>query len=222
LEKSSDTTTKGYQMTLATATPVKLVGKALYLELTADSTKPEEEVKSLIGWNASGTKQILIFPQYQDDMGKTFPAVLLSRIISANTPRSQWDRSRLHSNPKPIDLTPTEDESGYHADYKDIETYKSDEWAELPEVAKEASRKLALELYLRNEMLGTRYETVAEGERVAVVGQGWVVRDSKPIAVEITNADMSELHDDYKTPQAVIRRINKVRETISTFPAKLV
>lgn len=209
-------------MTTATATPTKLVGKALYLELTQDNTMSEEDLRALNGWGSTkGTKQVIIFPQYQDDTGKTFPAVLMSRVISSVTPRSQWDRSRLHSNPKPIDSSATDDTTGYRADYKDIETYTKEEWAELPEVAKEQSRKLALELYLRNEMLGVKYETVGE-ERVSTVGQGWVIRDSKPIAVEITNADMSELHDDYKTPQAVIRRITKVRESITTFPNKLV
>jgi hypothetical protein len=49
----------------------------------------------------------------------------------------------------------------------------------------------------------------------------WAVRDNKPIAVELTDEDYRDLIHNRKTPQAVIRRINKVRGTLDKFPDKL-
>ena len=171
------------------------------------------------GWQYKGTKQILIFPEYQDDLGKTHEAVAMSRVISENTPRSQWDTTYLR-HPKPLGTPEPEEKSGYYNDYFSVQTYNSQEWDELPIAGRAESKKLAIELYLRGEMIGTTY--VGEGdERVMLAKQGWIVRDSKPFAVEVTDEDYYDLHRNSKTPQAVIRRINKVRESISTFPNKL-
>jgi hypothetical protein len=74
---------------------------------------------------------------------------------------------------------------------------------------------------LKRELLGTAYGEVIKDEPESSVVQAWVVRDDTPLAVEITNEDMALLHDESKTPQAVIRRINKVRESVLTFPNKL-
>lgn len=203
---------------VAPATP-KIVGKALYLELVANPALDEDTQRSVIGWQHKGTKQILIFPQYQDDTGKVHEAVAMSRIVSEHTPRSQWDFTYLR-NPKPLSTPEPEDKSSWHNDYFAVQTYSTSEWDELPMVERAKSKKLAVELYLRGELLGTTYE--GEGDdRKSVAHQGWIVRDSKPFSVEITNEDYEDLHRNSKTPQAVIRRINKVRESISTFPNKL-
>jgi hypothetical protein len=69
-------------------------------------------------------------------------------------------------------------------------------------------------------MLSVTYEGEGD-ERVEVVGQGWVVRDDKPFSVEITDQDIREVYKEWKTPQAVIRRINKVRGTLDKFPESL-
>lgn len=197
----------------------KIVGKALYLELVANPALDEETQRSVIGWQSKGTKQVLIFPEYQDDLGKVHEAVAMSRVVSEHTPRSQWDTTYLR-HPKPLDTPDPEEKPAYYNDYFSVQTYTTDEWNELPLAGKAESKKLAIELYLRGELLGTTY--VGEGDdRQTIPQQGWVVRDEKPFAVELTDEDYDQIHRQSKTPQAVIRRINKVRESISSFPTKL-
>ncbi len=199
----------------APATP-KIVGKALYLELVPDLTIDEDELRSLVGWQKSGVRQIIVFPEYQDDTGKVYGAVVMDRIISSMTPRSQWDftytdRYRIG------EANPDSDNT-----YVDYPNYGRDEWDSLSEREKAESRARVLKLTLQNYLVGTCYATnPVTGGRDVVAKQGWVVRESKPIAVEITDQDMTDIHHDQKTPQAVIRRINKVRESLDKFPAKL-
>lgn len=198
----------------------KIVGKALYLELVGDSTIPEDELRKLLGWQYKGTKQVIMFPEYQDDTGKIHGAVIMSRMVSEYSPKAQWDfsvvdRFRPKANAEKVE--------GYGGDYVSFQTYNNTEWGEATDKEKFDSRKLALEVYLRNQMISTTYsEPDSEGNRTTIAKQGWVVRESKPIAVEITDQDMTDLHLKSKTPQAVIRRINKVRETLDKFPTKLV
>ena len=201
------------------ATP-KIVGKAIYLELIADDTIPEDKRRSLLGWQHNGTKQVIVFPQYQDDTGKVYEPTVMSRLVSEHSPRAQWDTSPVREYPKPQSEA---DEKENYSGYSTIPTYSKDEWAELSEKEKHDSRVLGLNYLLRRELLNTSYEYVGEGDsqtRELVTEQGWVVRDDKPISVEITDQDYAELVD-HKTPQAVIRRINKVRGTLDKFPAKL-
>ena len=199
-----------------TAVAPKIVSKALYLELVADKAIPEDDLRQLLGWQHEGTKQVILFPEYQDDTGKVFGAVVMERIISKNTPRSQWDftfADRLR--PKPLDTTV----DNHYASYG---TYNREEWASLTEREKFDSTKRGLEIVLKNLAISTTWgEADSEGKRESIAKQGWIVRESKPIAVELTDEDMTDLHMKSKTPQAVIRRINKVRETLDKFPTKL-
>ena len=208
-------------MTSTTATP-KIVGKALYLELVADPTLGEDEKRSLLGWNSNGTKQVIIFPQYQDDTGTIHEPTIMSRIVSASTPRSQWDMTPLVRCIKPkteAEIQLVDDESSYYKAYVNFDYYNSTEWAELTEREKYEARKFTLNMTLRQQTLDTTY--VGEGdERKVVAKQGWIVREGKPISVEVTDQDMSEIISR-TTPQAVIRRINKVRGTLDKFPEKL-
>jgi hypothetical protein len=220
-KNATDTKTKGAVIMTSVVSPAlpKIVGKALYLELVANPALDEETQRSVIGWQHKGTKQILIFPEYQDDLGKVHEAVAMSRIVSEHTPRSQWDTTYLR-HPKPLATPEPEAKPEYYNDYFSVQTYETDEWNELPLAGKAESKKLAIELYLRGELLGTSW--VGEGEdRKTISHQGWVVRNEKPFAVELTDEDYDQIHRQSKTPQAVIRRINKVRESISSFPAKL-
>lgn len=105
-------------------------------------------------------------------------------------------------------------ESGYRG-YAYIEDYTRAEWDELSEAEKQASKTLSLSLTIKDQFLGQ----IREDDNWTSV-QAWVVREQKPIVVETTTQDLEEL-EDYKTPQAVIRRINKVRDSIATYPKKL-
>jgi hypothetical protein len=204
---------RGKSMT-STATP-KIVGKALYLELIADNTIDPDKLRKVLGWQHTGTRQIIIFPEYQDDTGKVWGSVVMNRIISSHSPRSQWDITfidRLRPNVNAVSV-----DNSYHS-YPD---YNREAWDTLTAKEKFDSHKLALDSTLRKIVLSSDYETDSTGERKLTALQALRVRDNKPIAVEITDEDMVELHMKSKTPQAVIRRINKVRESISSFPAKL-
>jgi hypothetical protein len=206
-------------MAIATATP-KIVGKALYLELIADPTLSTEEQRSLLGWQSNGIKQVIIFPQYQDDTGEFFCPVVLSRTVSANSPKSQWETTRVSGKLKPASVeTMLADPDYADLTYIRPKTYDNAEWAVLTEREKYESRKFTLDMTLRTQLVDTMW--VGEGsERESVGRQGWKVRENKPIVIELTDQDMSEVLSG-KTPQAVIRRINKVRGTLDKFPEKL-
>ena len=204
---------RGKSMTSAVTT--KIVGKALYLELIADETLDLDKRRKLMGWQHEGTKQVLIFPEYQDDTGKVWGAVVMKRIISKHSPRSQWDTEfidRYRPNVKELKIDGT---------YHNYPEYNLAVWHTLTEREKFDSHKVALDSVLRKITLANDYETDSEGNRKSFAVQTWKVRDNKPIAIELTAEDMVELHMKSKTPQAVIRRINKVRETLDKFPEKL-
>ena len=206
------------------ATP-KIVGKAVYLELIADPTLDPDETRRLLGWQHNGTKQVMIFPQYEDETGKIHDPVIMTRIVSSYSPRAQWDSTYVLSKPKPLSTSDDSESSSRHfSTYVTVADYTSEEWDELSEREKHDSRILATTTALGRELISVHYDWVGEGEekeRVGKATQGWVVRDSKPFSVEITDKDYDELHIERKTPQAVIRRINKVRGTLDKFPAKL-
>jgi hypothetical protein len=196
------------------ATP-KIVGKALYLELVPNLTDySEDEARKLLGWQFGGTKQVIMFPQYQDDSGKLYEAVVMVRTVSSHQPKAQWGFTFLSgSRLGEADLSRADDYVNYpHMNHS--------AWVELSTKEKHDSMKRALTLVLKNHTISTSSEWVGD-ERVYTAGQGWEVREGKPIAVEITDQDMDDLHMKSKTPQAVIRRINKVRDTLDKFPAKL-
>jgi len=205
-----------------TAVAPKIIGKAVYLELVVNPALTPDQQRSVCGWHgaASSTKQMIIFPQYQDDTGRIMQSVVMTRTVSEHSPRAQWDTSYTRGFTK-LDEPDMENLGGYHADYTSVEHYSKEEFDELPIVKQVESRQRTLALTLKRELLGTVYGEVINGEREDSVIQGWIVRDDTPLAVEITNEDMALLHDESKTPQAVIRRINKVRESVLTFPNKL-
>ena len=199
----------------STATAPKIVGKAIYLELVANPALPEDEARKILGWQHKGTKQVLMFPEYQDDTGKVWGAVLMERLITESSPRAQWDFTFIDRyRPKEV--------REHDSHYVDYPNYKGEEWDSLTQREKFDSRKRALAITLKSQMVGSSYTKDAEGNSITYAQQGWVVRDNKPITVELTDEDFSDLHLKSKTPQAVIRRINKVRDSLDKFPEKLV
>lgn len=203
-------------------TTPKLQGQALYLELVVNPDLSEDNQRRVTGWRGSNAvKQLLIFPPHTDDTGREHPAKMMSRIVSSTSPRSQWDWVDLNGTTyrgkgvKPESLTKIETDDRGRIE---LEYYSNDEWDLLPEVAKEESRKVAVQLHLKRAILTSVRESYDDPE---VYVEGWVVRNGKPISVETTNLDLEQV-EERVTPQAVIRRINKVRDSIPEFPKKLV
>lgn len=212
--------TKG-AVTMTSITPAvapKIVGKALYLELIPNPDLTPDELASFLGWQKDSTRQVILFPEYVNSLGNEKPAISMVRTVSTYQPKAQWDMTPIANTPKPK-AEWTDDSGSYAKDYFKIPSYTATEWAELPEVARIASKALAVELWLKAQVVNTGWAGSTE-EQFRVAKQVWTVRDSKPISVEITNEDLDSL-DSRKTPQAVIRRINKVRDTLDKFPAKL-
>jgi len=205
---------------VTTATP-KIVGKALYLELVANPDLPVDKVKSALGWQYDSVKQVIIFPQYQDDTGRTHEVVMISRIVSNYSPKAQWNFDYLTRFPKPLTPEAKEKADKEGSYYYNFDTYSSSEWAELTEREKYEARNLALDLLLRGTLLDATSQTNESGESVDYATSFRTPRDNKPFSVEVTDEDYDDIHRHRKTPQAVIRRINKVRDTLDKFPSKL-
>lgn len=201
------------------ATP-ELAGKALYLEMVVNPDLDEDTQRRVASWQGiDSVKQVIIFPPYTDDTGRTSSTRIMSRQVSRTSPRAQWDWAEptRHSY-RGVAPKPVSPEASVDSD-EDIvlEYYNNDEWDLLPEVSKQEAYKLAITNYLKDQTLRTIRDS--EGNKTLV--ESWVVRNGKPISVETTTQDLSEV-EACKTPQAVIRRINKVRDTIAEFPKKLV
>lgn len=202
-----------------------LKGQALYLELVPEEGLTEEEQRRLVGWRGTNAvKQVIVFPPSVDDTGREQRGTILSRMISPNSPRSQWEWNNTTTQ-KISSVNPESDNQ-----YEILKRYSQEEWDLLPEATKISSHKMTVELMLRNELLYTDHLRDSEGQYVrdengnvtTMVKQGWIIRGGKPIAVETTDEDYADLHDKAKTPQAVIRRINKVRDSLANYPSKLV
>jgi len=201
-------------------TSPELAGKALYLEMVVNPDLSEDEQRRVTSWlGTNSVKQVIIFPPHTDDTGRTHAVRVMSRQVSDRSPRAQWDWSNPTSKtyrgvaPKPIAPHAEVDSQD---DYT-LEYYSDEEWDTLPEIAKQEAYKLAITIYLKQQTL---YRIREEDDSYKAV-EGWVVRNGKPISVETTTQDLEEV-EVHKTPQAVIRRINKVRDSIPEFPKKLV
>lgn len=199
-------------------TTPELAGKALYLEMVVNPDLEEDEQRRVTSWlGVDSVKQVVIFPPYTDDTGRTHAVRVMTRQVSPRSPRAQWDwtnpTSKSYRGVAPKPITPhaeVDSEEDYTLQY-----YSDDEWDTLPEIAKQEAYKLAITIYLKQQtLLRIREESGYE------VLEAWVVRNGKPISVETTTQDLREV-ESHKTPQAVIRRINKVRDSIPEFPKKL-
>ena len=199
----------------------KIVGNALYLELVANPELSEDEQKDYLGWQKTGVRQIIILPSAEID-DKIVAPVIMERIVGEYSRKAQWDftstgRERL----KPMtDKELEEALEGAEMSYLSIPKYDNTEWEALSSSAKKESYAFTIKLKLEGYLKDTSYEWQGD-ERVSKSAQVWQVREGKPIVVEVTEDDL-KMATGYTTPQAVIRRINKVRGTLDKFPEKLV
>jgi hypothetical protein len=196
--------------------PTKIVGKALYLELVIDPTMDEDKIPV---WRKKGVKQVIIMPEHLDEVGISQPTQLWERTVSPYSPKSQWDNNKIGSGRliKPITQEALDACEAYHFSYP---TYNSDEVKAMSAKEKHEATILSLKEKLKGVFLDTVVETDENGDACSKAIQLWVVRDSKPLAVEITNEELETARSS-TTPQSVIRRIQKARVSAG-FPEKLI
>ena len=193
-----------------------IVGKALYLELVNNPDAPEGSIGM---WHKDAVKQIIIMPQHLDEVGIAQPVQIWDRVLSKHSPRSQWDANRFGSGRlvKKLDEATLEAETGYHISYS---SYSSDELSSLSPVDKHNATVYTITEKLKSYLLDTYSVKDEAGESSFSATQTWVIRDSKPLAIELTNEELEQARSG-KTPQAVIRRIQKARVSAG-FPEKIV
>ena len=199
----------------------KIEGNALYLELVANPELSEDDQRKYLGWQNDSVKQVIIFPVTERPDGYK-QGVIMSRIVGRYTSKAQWDFEIIGDNTN-YGRVNLEVYDNFIADKKetDLGIYRrldSDVWDSYSVEEKARSSSIAIESYIRDHLVGSNYDYDKSKYHYA---QAWSVRDNKPFAVEFTTEDL-ELATDHRTPQAVIRRINKVRGTLDNFPEKLV
>jgi hypothetical protein len=192
----------------------KIVGKALYLELVNNPDAPEGSIGY---WSKGGVKQVIILPQTLDAVGIAQPVQIWDRVVSAHSPRSQWDNNTIRSFVK----LPTSEHLEKHKDsyHLPLETYSSDELLAMTDPEKVEIGVRTLNFRVKQLLVDNYTLKSPEGEYTTLATQTWIVRDSKPLAVEITDEEV-ELARSGTTPQSIIRRIQKARVSAG-FPEKL-
>ena len=198
----------------ATHTTPKIAGKALYLELV---NNPEIEESKLGYWNRKAVKQLIILPQSLDEVGIPQPIQIWHRTVSANSPRSQWESEsygagRFIKKPTQEQL----DSNDYHLSYG---SYTKEELDSMTDREKHEAGVFTLAERLKGLLLDTFYTRDESGESTSEVHQSWVIRDYKPLAVEVLDEELTQARS-HTTPQAIIRRIQKARVSAG-FPEKL-
>lgn len=219
LAKASDkdTETKGNQMTISPImTSPRIQGKALYLELVNNPDAPEGSIGM---WHKGSVKQIIIMPQHLDEVGIAQPAQIWDRTISSRSPRSQWDNNKFGSGRlvKKLSDEKLADVDSWHISY---DNYSPDELTSLMPSEKHEAAIYTIKEKMKSYLIDTYHTKDEKGESITNATQTWAIRDSKPLAVEITNEELEQARLG-TTPQSVIRRIQKARVSAG-FPEKLV
>lgn len=189
----------------------EVIGKALYLEL-------ESSVR------AGRISQLILLPSYLDNAGEQHPMMVMVRSLDEYSPRAQWDFRKIEGGVSPDwkDVSKSEQKTDWRGNpfYEPqfqitdttVRSYWSDEEKEkvaifnaMSEEDKAKHHRASLEL----DLIGVLFH---KEEGTEIVKPKFMFRSSltKPFAVEVTNDDM-ESAINYKTPQALIRRIQKVR-----------
>jgi hypothetical protein len=192
-----------------------IAGKVLYLELV---NNPDPEAKVSV-WYKDAVKQVIVFPQSLDDVGIVKPPMIWSRTVSSRSPRSQWDTTNLGQRslikpPTPEDLEAKKD--NYHYSY---DTYSVEEVDAMTPERKAEVYAYTLGEKLKGMVLEAWVNHEADGSSITQIGQSWVIRDSKPLAIEFTDEEIAQALAG-ETPQGLIRRLKKARVSAG-FPEKI-
>lgn len=191
-----------------TISPVKIlpevVGKALYLELTPIL---DSEGNARIWQGKDSVQQIIIMPNGKDSAGNEVRTTIFERIVAPSSPRSQWTSNQVEPMPTDAEvLAELDDPDNRYANYKGIDKY---EFAAYPEEVKRNLIANGVSHKLRSLSLksGANWDEETKGY-IRFYEEIWQL--GKSFAVEVTDEDLSAVRS-WKTPQGVIRRINKVK-----------
>ncbi len=193
-------------LTPAAATKIlpEVVGKALYIEMTPTL---DSEGKCSVWQGADSIYQFIVTPNGVTPEGKIVDAKVLDRIISPRSPRSQWESTHI---------VPVAHESELIKDYENsskpnyYSTPKIEDFDTLPiEVQRDLIANGIAQVLKRNVVSIRKTYSEELGDYETAIWERWAI--SKKFAVEVTDEDLRQIYA-WKTPQAVIRRINKVRD----------
>lgn len=201
----------------APAITPEVVGKAVYLEL-----KPvlNEEGKSLSYYGGSkgdAVKQLIFFPSGLTPEGREVAPSVFDRVVSPSYPRSQWSSNWVRPTASREEFKQKGEES-----YRGLKIEKFPDEAEAKTMGAEAREALYLngieQLFFKELVEEQSYFDTEENTYKYKPVIAWAI--STKFAVEVTDKDLAEIRN-WKTPQAVIRRINKAR-VAAGLPEKLV
>lgn len=205
-----------------TSTPKpEVVGKAIYLELapiTKINSEGEEVAVGRTWGGKTSRKQLIFFQPTITQTGYSVPARKFIRTISSYSPRAQWDCWLI--DPMPAPKTILESQENDDSSYLRYEYPTKEELDEMPEEIAHSYFANSISQTLKDQILFQDREWNLESgvwENRDVV-EAW--KKVALFAVEVTDRDADDLYAG-KTPQAVIRRINKTRESCG-LPAKIV
>jgi hypothetical protein len=188
----------------AAKTLPEVVGKAIYLEL---SPVLDSEGRCRFWQGIDSRLQILITPNGTDSEGRAVVGQIYNRIISPSSPRSQWERDQVVPIAHESELIKHfEDSNSRYLPVPKVEDFNT-----LPDEIKRDLYANGFTHKLRalvSRVSRTYNEETKEYD--SAVSDDWTT--SKKFAVEVTDEDLKDIYN-WKTPQAVIRRINKVRDS---------
>jgi hypothetical protein len=183
----------------------EVVGKAIYLEL---SPILDSEGKAQVWQGADSILQVIVTPNGTDSTGKQVKSVMYDRIISKSYPRSQWESNSVEPLQSEAELIRHYEAEGSKHHY--LMTPKIEDFEALPDEIKRDLYANGLSTKLRSLVTRSHNKfNEATQEYETTTTEIWSV--SKKFAVEVTDEDLASIAS-WKTPQAVIRRINKVRD----------
>jgi hypothetical protein len=193
-------------LTPAAATKIlpEVVGKALYIEMTPVL---DSEGKCSVWQGADSIYQFIVTPNGVTPEGKVVPAKVLDRIISPRSPRSQWDSTHIEPVAHESELIKDYENSNKPSYYS---TPKIEDFDTLPiEVQRDLIANGIAQVLKRNATYIRKEYNESTKSYDTSLSERWVI--SKKFAVEVTDEDLRQIYA-WKTPQAIIRRINKVRD----------
>lgn len=201
--------------TTSVATTPEVVGKALYLEL-APILDSEGNPVAYYGGKGS-VKQLVIMPSGTTPEGHKVHASIWDRIVSPSYPRSQWSNKTLNPMPSKAEFS-----TNGKPNYRGLELEAQPTISEAESMPDEIVKSLmtnSAEHALYSEMLQEKSTYDRENEKYNITATpAWEI--VRQFAVEVTDKDLADVRS-WKTPQAVVRRINKVRVSLG-LPEKLV